>query len=205
MAYEYDIFISYRRHPETLAWVRAHFLPLVEHWVGLELGRDPLIFVHEVQQRFAAGGAWPVQLRRTLGGSRVLVALWTKNYFTSRWCVEEFAHMLGRELVRRSCAGASEFGLLIPVVIHDGTDFPAELNDIERIEIQRFYNTRMSQQSPLAEEFAASLRDHAWALAGAIRHAPTWRRDWPTDEVDALFDRFYRPASVPLDVPVLIE
>jgi hypothetical protein len=97
VAYQYDIFISYKRHTETLGWIKKHFFPLLEHRVGLELGRDPEVFVHEVAQQIPAGANWPVELGETLAGSRILVALWTKNYFNSRWCAEELSHMLARE------------------------------------------------------------------------------------------------------------
>src|SRR4051794_9276077 len=113
MGYQYDIFISYRRQPETLTWIREHFLPLLDHWVGLELGRDPSVFVHEISQRIAPGAHWPAALNDCLVASRVLIALWTKNYFTSRWCASEFAHMLAREQSRSGRAGDGDrsFGL----------------------------------------------------------------------------------------------
>jgi len=51
MAYRYDIFISYKRHPETLGWIKKHFEPLLGHAVGMALGKEPAIFVHEVNQQ----------------------------------------------------------------------------------------------------------------------------------------------------------
>jgi TIR domain len=195
LAYSYDIFISYKRHTETLAWITTHFFPLLEHLVGLELGRDPGIYVHEVAQQIPAGTIWPQALGDSLAESRVLVALWTKNYFNSRWCTEELAHMLARER-HVGCRGAGNaFGLIVPVIIHDGQDFPNTLDYIEKLEIQSFYNTRMRKDSELAEQLSEALKVHARGFASAIENAPPWRPDWPAEAAEALFEAFYRPAD----------
>lgn len=39
MAYKNDIFISYRRNPETLEWINNHLVPLLSLRLGFELGR----------------------------------------------------------------------------------------------------------------------------------------------------------------------
>jgi len=33
MPYEYDVFVSYRRHAEWPKWVQSIFLPLFNHWL----------------------------------------------------------------------------------------------------------------------------------------------------------------------------
>lgn len=195
MAYSYDIFISYKRHGETLAWIKKHFFPLLEHRVGLELGRDPVVYVHEVAQQIPAGAIWPRALANSLAESRVLVALWTKNYFNSRWCAEELAHMLAREEHAAVRGDLNTFGLIIPVVIHDGQDFPQTLNHIEKLEIQSFYNTRMREDSELAERLSDLLGVHAGGFASAIENAPPWQPDWPSDAARRFFEAFYRPAD----------
>ena len=195
MAYSYDIFISYKRHTETLAWIKRHFFPLLEHRVGLELGRDPVVYVHEVAQQIPAGTIWPKALGDSLAGSRVLVALWTKNYFNSRWCTEELAHMLAREQLTGRRGDPNSFGLIVPVIIHDGQDFPDTLDYIERLEIQGFYNTRMREDSELAEQLSEALGVHAPGFASAIENAPAWQPDWPADAAKAFFEAFYRPAD----------
>ena len=74
MAYQYDIFVSYWRHPETLEWIKLHFLPLLDLRVGLELGSKPQIYVHEVTHQIPAGTAWPAQLGEEIGTSRILIS-----------------------------------------------------------------------------------------------------------------------------------
>ena len=194
MAYQYDIFVSYKRSEETLGWLREHFLPLLKHRVELELVREPGVYVHEVTNT-VAGGTWPVELGHALGSSKILIALWTRTYFNSVWCTEEMSHMLARERVNGSRTPANNFGLTIPVVLHDGDEFPADLNHIQRLEFQRVYNTRMRRDSPLAEELSDLLGRSAPGIASAIRKAPRWRSSWPKEEAKQFFDRYYNSGS----------
>lgn len=48
MSYQHDIFISYRRNPETYVWITEHFVPLLTLRVELELGRKPLIYIDDL-------------------------------------------------------------------------------------------------------------------------------------------------------------
>jgi hypothetical protein len=191
MAYSHDIFISYKRHPETLGWIKKHFLPLLELRVGLALGRDPVIYVHEITHQIPAGASWPQALGDELGASRVLVALWTKTFFNSVWCAKELTHMLGRENAVGSRAAGNKYGLVIPAVIHDGEEFPAELGFIERMDIKACYNTRMRADSPKAEELSDRIDLHAQGIADAIVHAPGWESAWPQKAADTFFQQFY--------------
>jgi TIR domain len=193
MAYQYDIFISYKRHPETLRWIKQHFRPLLEHRVGLALGTDPRIYVHDVAQQIPAGAIWPQLLGEELGASKVLVALWTKTFFSSVWCMREMSHMLGRE--QETGATRAKYGLVIPAVIHDCDDSPQTLQYIERMDIRSCYNTRMRVDSAKAEELDDLIEVHAAGIADAIRHAPDWKPAWPRVAADAFFDEFYKVES----------
>ena len=62
MNYRHDIFISYKRDPETLFWISEHFLPLLKLNVSQCLGRDPNIYIHEITGMIQVGTAWPVEL-----------------------------------------------------------------------------------------------------------------------------------------------
>jgi hypothetical protein len=192
MAYKYDIFISYKRHPETLGWIKKNFEPLLEHRVGLALGDDPTIYVHEVKQQIPAGAIWPQFLGEELGASRVLVALWTKTFFNSVWCTKEMSLMLGREGGR---AAGIKFALVIPTIIHDGDDFPKTLNFVQSMDIKSCYNTRMREDSARAEELSDLIDVHAVGIAEAIRHAPNWNPAWPQEAADAFFVEFYKAES----------
>ena len=64
MSYQYDIFISYRRHAETRTWIKEHFIPLVELRVEFELGRKPVIYIDD---QIESGTSWPAALGAALG------------------------------------------------------------------------------------------------------------------------------------------
>jgi len=201
MAYAYDIFISYKRHPETLSWIKQHFLPLLELRVGLYLGRDPTVFVNEINQQIPVGTAWPEFLGKTLSESRVLIALWTKTYFNSVWCAKELSHMLSREREKGQRPNGDRYGLVIPVVIHDGESFPEELNYIQRMDIKCCYNTRMRLDSPKAEELSEVIDRHAGGIASAIEQAPAWQPEWQTATAEEFFATYYR-AEAPIQTVV---
>jgi hypothetical protein len=176
MGYRNDIFISYRRDPETCSWLKIHFMPLLMLRVRQELGRNPVLFVDE---RIESGVSWPAQLGFELGASRILIALWAKDYFASKWCTEETVLMLSREKECGFRTDENPRGLVIPAVIHDGKDFPESLSEIEKFEIQKVFNVRMARDSPRAEQLDAILAEQAPAVAAAIEAAPPWRKRWP--------------------------
>ena len=190
LAYEYDIFVSYKRSEETLGWLKENFLPLLIHRTELELGYVPNVYTHEITHTIA-GGTWPLELGHALGSSRILIALWTRTYFNSVWCTEEMSHMLAREKATGSRTPENTLGLTIPMVIHDGDEFPEDLGHIQRLQFQRVYNTRMRKDGALAEELSDLLATSAPGIAAAIRRAPEWRPSWPKDEAKLFFDRYY--------------
>jgi TIR domain len=176
MAYEHDIFISYRRNDETLAWLENHFAPLLELRVGQELMRSPTIYIDV--RKAEAGASWPPQLGIALGRSRILIALWAKDYFASEWCTEEMAQMLAREQESGLRSDTDPRGLVVIAVIHDGDDFPNGLAEIQRFDIKNSFNVRMAQNSLRAEELDATLVQQAPAIVHAINAAPEWRDAW---------------------------
>lgn len=192
MSYAYDIFISYRRNPETLTWINEHFVPLLELRVEMELQRKPTFYI---DQQVEAGASWPPAIGAALGQSRVLIALWTGNYFTSVWCTEEFTHMLAREQEAKLRTVQKPNGLIIPAFIHDGADFPAELQHIKPFEIQTSFNPRMARNSVRAEQLDAVLAQQAPAIAASINAAPQWKKKWGVNAAAAFYAQFHRHAQ----------
>jgi hypothetical protein len=192
MAYSYDIFISYRRDPETLAWIKEHFIPLLTLRVEFELERKLMIYLDE---QVESGSSWPAALGAALGRSRVLIALWTGNYLTSVWCTEELSQMLSREGEAGLRTPEKPYGLIIPAFIHDGDDsFPPTLKHIQPIHIQSCFSPRMARTSPRAEELDTKLASQARAIAASIRNAPAWQKKWPSRAATAFYKRFHRHA-----------
>lgn len=174
--YEYDIFISYKRGREPERWIERHFQPLLEHYVGLELGRPPAIFRDD---RLEAGNTWPAELGIALGVSRVMVPLWTRTYFHSEWCSRELAEMLGREEETGRRSATQPIGLVIPAVLHDCEDLPPQLQPIQATPLRDCFNPRMREESRLAEQLADRLAQMAPGIRSSIEAAPDFRADWP--------------------------
>ncbi len=198
MPYEYDIFISYRRHAETLRWIKDHFVPLLEVHVDFELGRKPTIFLDE---QIESGASLPLDLGKALGASRVLLMLWTGNYLASVWCTEELSQMLVREKEANLRTLEHPYGVVIPAFIHDGERFPADLRYIKPVEIQNTFNVRMSTTGGTAAELAAALNAKAKDIADCIQNAPDWRATWPKEAVDAFVSKFHQQLALQTTVP----
>jgi hypothetical protein len=199
MSYEHDVFISYRRNPETLAWIKEHFVPLLSLRLEFELQRKPAIYLDE---QVEAGSSWPPALGTALGGSRVLIALWTGNYLASVWCTEELSQMLSREEDAKLRTANKPHGLIFPAFIHDGDSFPPDLKHMQPFEIQSCFNPRMARNSQRAEELDTALAAHAPAIASSIQSAPPWRKKWRTEAAAAFYKRFHRHAkSIQTSVP----
>jgi len=170
MPYHHDLFISYRRWGEWPVWVEHHFLPLLTHWLGEELGRPPSIFVDT--KVIEAGHIWPQELAAGLGSTKVMVCLWSRSYFDSPWCLAELSHMLHRQ---DDNGGAR---LIVPATIHDGDRIPASLSLVQATRLNNYANPRMTRDSPSSEALSNLLRDFAVPVAAAIQAAPPFRRAW---------------------------
>lgn len=192
MAYRYDIFVSYRRDPEALLWLSQHFVPILKSRVSQELPHTITTFVHEVTAQIPAGTAWPVELGETIGQSRILVALWSGNYLASEWCCQELALMLDREAKVKARTVANKFGLVIPVIVHDGESIPGKLANAQHLEIKECFNSRMPVQGAKAEILADRIGIHAAGIAAAIKAAPPWRKEWPKKASQQLIRAFER-------------
>lgn len=181
MTYKHDIFISYKRGKETNVWIKEHFEPLLQHAVALELGYTPKIYRDD---RLSDGGTWPLDLGEALGCSRVLIPLWTKTYFHSKWCVLELSTMLDREQEMKCRTPPNPSGLIIPVVLHDCDPVQPKLAHVQCREIRECFNVRMQRNSERAEQLADALSATAPGIACAINNAPTWQQQWPEVTAD---------------------
>src|SRR5690348_432033 len=85
--YAWDVFLSYRRWQQWPIWIRTVLLPMLSHWLGEELGREPRIFLDDPAIR--PGKDWVRELAAQHSRSAVLVPLMSKLYFESDWCKAE--------------------------------------------------------------------------------------------------------------------
>ena len=190
MSYQYHVFLSYRRYGEWPQWVKLIFLPLFKHWLGEELGEEAHVFF---DQEIEKGSAWPYELAGALAHARVLVPLWSRQYFNSDWCKSELAHMFIREKQFEFRTAKRPGGLIVPALIHDGDDIPHYAQGITPALLQDCANVRVAKNSRTEEELSARIRGWAPDIVKAIRHAPRYDPQWEEVAVDEMLDLFSVP------------
>jgi hypothetical protein len=193
MAYNFDVFLSYRRFMEWPKWVEDRFLPLFRHYLGEELGRSANIFIDT--KEIETGVAWPFKLAEGLSQSKVLVCLWSRQYFNSDWCLAELSHMRARE---KACGlGTAEHpgGLIVPVIGHDGDDFPAAIRHIQAYHFQDVVNFRMAAGSAIDEALSRKIEQWVPNVKAAIERAPAFDPQWRDAATDDLLAALRRSTS----------
>jgi hypothetical protein len=201
LPYEFDVFISYRRFGDWPGWVKDHLLPKLNLYLGEELAQDPKIAFDE--KFIESGDSWPVSLAQKLGRSKVLVALFSPQYFTSVWCKSELAHMMAREKACGLRSLTEAGGLIVPAVIHDYPDYPAEVMTIKPYQLEPYANPWIAVGSPTAETFAYAVRKWAPQVKAAIRRATEYDEHWEVlalGEFLSLVSKKFEPPFPSLDI-----
>jgi len=173
MSYQHDVFISYRRQELWTPWARDHFKRLLEAYLQSELGVPPDIFVDE---RINVGADWVDQLGEHLARSKVLVAIFSGDYFGSDWCLHELDLMLGRS--KAASQDDQHVYLIIPVVVHDGEHIPPEAQRIQSTDMAKFRNPFLNKETQDYQDFATAMGKLAPQIARAIRSAPAFDNKW---------------------------
>jgi hypothetical protein len=195
LSYKYDAFLSYRRVNKWPVFVEDIFMPMLWHWLQEELDGETEIFYDK--DRLETGGEWPHELAEALAMSKVMICLWSRQYFASDWCKAELSHMLAR---RKAIGGAPLLPLIIPVVIHDGESIPAQLGGITRFQIQKYASPWLGEGSRKKEELAYEIRRLAEHTGRALARVPDYDPGWmrlAVDEFDALFAARQGQLAVP--------
>ena len=169
--YAYDVFISYKRHPEWTVWTRERLCGLLDTYLSQELGRQPRIFIDE---RIEPGADWPERLANALARARILLAVFSRDYFGSAWCLHELDLMHERS---RQFEGSN---LIIPVIGHDGELIPDEIARIQAFDLRAYRNTDLQRNTSRYERFADSIQSLAPHLVAAIESAPPCDALWFT-------------------------
>jgi len=174
MSYQHDVFISYKRQELWTPWARDHFKKLLKAYLGQELDAEPDIFVDE---RLQVGADWVDALGEHLATSKVLIAIFSGDYFGSDWCLHELDLMLARS-EEVSKGKASRLPLIIPVVVHDGESIPPEAKRIQPADMARFRNPYISGCAEDYYAFAQAMGQLAPQVADAIKAAPVFKSQW---------------------------
>jgi len=200
MSYGYDVFLSYRRLGEWPRWVDQHFLPLFQHWLGEELGRRPKIFVD--REGIQSGDNWPLRLAQAHSQSRVLVGLWSRTYFESRWCQVELARMQARMRMHGIPSTEQPHRLVHAAILHDGDTFPDSVSQIQTVDLSPCASVRIARDSPTGEELERRIKGWVPGIAYAIGAAPEYDSSW-LDEAAAEFLDLLNPKPIASVLPRL--
>lgn len=186
--YKYDVFLSYSRSGHWETFVDDVFEPILSHWLGEELGRTPVVF--KDRATVSIGQNWHETLEHALQASRVMVTLWSRQYFSSEWCRRELSFMLAR---------ASEFKIrgvfdriILPATIHDGKKFPPFLSALQALNLSEYADPFMTRRSLLREKLSAKMQELSRDAASAIEKVPNDSFQWNVHYVSrlAMFSEF---------------
>jgi hypothetical protein len=136
--YEWDIFLSFADDSFSGDWVKYTFRRLLEELMATE-GHRPSIFFYR-EQDYAV--AWQQNLMRALTTSRLMVCVWSPDYFRSKWCQLELRAMLRREKQLGMPTVAVPQGLVYGIRYSDGKHFGPEAHDRIWLDAERWNNPR---------------------------------------------------------------
>jgi hypothetical protein len=177
--YKYDVFISYPHEPLHRKWVEEIFWDLFNVCLtNSTLGRRPQLFIDTMIE---PGDMWRATLREALARSRILVPIWSINYFDSEYCREECAIMLSRA-ERLGYSKQKEKGsLIVPIRFMDHEGYPAIANDFQQVDLREFSSIREKNGAKM-ETLHGRLDKWVNGVAKKIVAAPPWNPIWLTDE-----------------------
>jgi hypothetical protein len=187
MPYLHDIFISYKRETLWTPWTRDHLKRLLTAYLQQELGDAPDIFVDE---NITVGADWVNQLAMSLAHSKVMIAVFSGDYFGSDWCLHELDLMLGRSLTHMG-SSPNGLGLVIPIVVHDGDRIPTQVCRIQPVDLKKYRVACLNETTPLYQDFSIAIGNLAPVVKAAIDLAPSHQDNWFT-ECSSRFNQVYQ-------------
>jgi len=185
MSYEHDIFISYRRSSTAGEWVKNHLAPCLEARLNDVAPRPVRIFY---DLRMADGVNWPAELKRQVRNSKLLLAVWSADYFRSAWCVAEWRSFREREALLGLFSDDHTQGLVYPVRYADGDYFHPEARlTLCRKDFSHLnYPYKIFVDTPKYIEFDELVKGIATDLVARLDTVPAWRADFPIVEPEPL-------------------
>ena len=186
--YEFDVFISYRRDGKPYKWVRNHFFPLLTESLDDHLPWDPAVFVDDEME---VGVDWPRRLQEALSRTKILIPVFSAQYFRSPWCMAEWRSMVEREKL----LGPGTCRLIYPILFADSETFPkfARRRSWKDLKAWAFGAPAFSQSKDYLD-LEKEVREIASELVTLLRHAPKWQPGWPIRQAKPLMRA---PAKLP--------
>ncbi len=200
MAYQYDVFISYKSKSRN--WLRDIFLEPFLHFLEEEIGKDVRVFVdwHDLEP----GDAWRERLKKGLVSSKCLVSLLLPTYFESSWCKREFAVFEHRSRQCGLLSGSQPGGLIVPISLHKGDRYPDAVKDMQFIDYKYFYSSNIEgyKKRKKYQRLQDEIKILAEVVAEKVRQAPLWDHQWqnaewlelPTEHLTVKIEDVFQPS-----------
>ena len=180
--YEFDVFLSYSRKGGSPGWVHNHFLPKLRDCLIDQVGYEPKVFV---DQEMEPGTVWPHRLENVLNRSKILVSIYSPQYFRSPWCLAEWHTMAERERILGLASLERPQGLIFPILYTDSDNFPTYAKDRSWHNLKGLSTPDLVLQQSLDWiEFHKRMEKIATDLARLLPQVPPWQPGWPAQRPD---------------------
>jgi TIR domain len=183
--YKYHLFISYARSGDVPEWLKNHFLPVLTNCLdNVIIEEEPQIFVDD--EDIEIGSTWPDALADALHRSYLLLAIWSPQYWRSKWCVAEWHSIRARATeVADTQSGLTHSdnsaGLVYPILYSGNPeDFPEEARWTQyRRDLRSYtYPYLVFRESLKYLEFHDKVKEIARDLAERLPTVPPWDPHW---------------------------
>jgi len=177
MDYEFDIFFSYKRNETSNPW-HTGLKDSLAHWVSEELDGKHVSIFFDLED-ISVGSRWKAKIINGLCCSKCLVAVWSPDYFRSRYCVAEWLTFDMRSKI-------TQRDLIAPASRHDGQNFPI---DARALQIAKFNEyalvTPKFWETGYAADFEMRLvKPFARDVAKLIQQAPDFVDSFPVVDIE---------------------
>ena len=173
MDYLHDVFVSYKRQTEWTHWVRGPFQDLLRAYLTEELGTEPRIFVDSA---IPGGADQAMALGDSLGRAKVMIGIFSADYFGSEWCMHELDLMTGRAVATKAI-GPSQ-GIIIPAVVQDGHRIPSPIDALQRFDLGQWRRVGIDKTWGIYPGFSDQMKSLAELVGKAVFAAPAFNADW---------------------------
>jgi hypothetical protein len=195
MNYEHHIFLSYAHGDLWTPWVRNSFLPRLNAYLQLEVGRLEISVDYQIEP----GAQWGTNLHRRVARSKLMLPLLSADYFQREWCRREMALMFEREKSLGLQGRDDNYGLLIPVRLGDGLTFPELIGRVQYHNFEDYADPDLPSGSERASKFNESLRKLAQTIARTLPRVPhECSEDWHSFTGDEFYNQLCaKPFPIP--------
>jgi Zn-finger domain-containing protein len=143
---------------------------MLSGYLGDELPRSPRIFIDDHTQ---TGENWVDRIGSALGSARVLLAVLTRQYFTSKWCIHEL------DLMHKRLQDMRATSLIFPVIACGSMEMlPEEINKLQMCDLTEFRILDIQPGTKRFERFSDKVKNLSSQIAVAINDAPSYDSSW---------------------------